>query len=166
MTTNLKTLTLALGAAALLAPTALAGKPADKPAKGKGQEKSAEAKSKSKGKGHAKAKMGNFRGTVTEVDAEAMTLTIAPTGGNKRARNLVGDAESVSFDLSSAKKLHTADHDGDGDRDLADFLAGHTAKVQARVTKDQALEGIVAKKAHNKTPGEEPSIEETESETP
>lgn len=163
MTKNLKTVTLALGAAALLAPTALAGKPADTP-KGKGQEKSADAKSK--GKGHAKAKKGIFRGTVTAVDAEAQTLTIAFTGGNKRARNLVGDAESVSFDLSSAKKVHTADHDGDGDRDLADFLVGHKAQVQARVTKDQALEEIAARKAHNKTSAEEPEEEEEETPAP
>ena len=151
MTTNLKTLTAAVAAAALLAPVAVAKKPADRPGKAKTERTS---------KGHAKAKQGIFRGTVSAIGTDDITVDV--TGGNKRARELAA-GKTVVFDLSAVKKIHVADVNADGSKDLADFTSGDAVQVQARVTKDQDVtQPVAARKVHNK-PAQEPEAEtETE----
>jgi hypothetical protein len=174
MNLKLKSLTTALAAAALLAPTAVAQKPAGTPGKGKpersesarghakakgqekargqakGQEKArGQAKGQERARGQAKPKQAVFRGTVAAVDAEAATVTVEVTGGNKRARNLA-QGQTVVFDVSKVRKLHVADRDGSGTKDLGDFAAGDRVQVQALV--GSALEEVVvARKVHNKT---------------
>jgi hypothetical protein len=130
--------------AAIAAPTAVAapGKSADKPAK---QEKA------SKGKGQSKGKMYVFRGTFVSGDAAANTVVVKVEKANGRAKKFNGS--EVTFSLAGLKKLHVADTNGDGKKDLADVKAGDRVQVQSKLTKlTEAAQPFAAKKFQAKAP--------------
>lgn len=143
MTSKLKTIAIALGAAALLTP---AGALAQSEHASKGKAKSQEKSSKAKKKGHAKPKNAVFKGTVVSV--EGSTLTVAVTKTNKWGRGF--DDSDVAFSVVEATKVKVADTNGDTKFDLADFKAGDKVHVQARITRDAAAP-LTARSVKNQT---------------
>lgn len=116
---------IATAAALALAvtPAALAKKGSESNAKGK--EKSA--LKGQNGKGKSKAKTVVVKGTV--VSADAATVTVNVTKGNRRGRDYLGE---VTFTLADAK-LSVADSNADGVVDGTDLLVGDKVVVQAKL---------------------------------
>lgn len=105
----------------------------------------------------------NLKGIVTENDGTTVTVSVHKASGQAKA------CVDQSFTFT-ASKIHVADNDLDGDRDLADVLVGHEVKVQARVPK--ARKGtcgvaqdapVHAKQLHDRTTPE-PEEDEVEEE--
>jgi hypothetical protein len=113
-------LAVALGAAALLVPSAALAK--GKPEHAGKKEKAA----KEHGKGRGKPANYVFKG-VWHADG-----TVTVKGGNARVRknDLVGT--DVAFDVTGAK-LTVADSDGDGSVTVADLMEGDKVVVKARL---------------------------------
>jgi hypothetical protein len=115
-----------LGAAALVAfPAGATAKGGHSGGKGKGGDKAAE---RTKAPKKPKVSTYEFRGVVVAVGAGGVQVEV--TGGNSRARKLVG--RTLTFDVSRSK-LKVADVNGDAKRDLADVAAGDRVKVQAKL---------------------------------
>lgn len=142
VTTKFKTLTLALGAAALLAPAATAHKP----------ENPGPSSAHSHGKAHGKTgKMAVLRGVVLE-DPTTAVVKIDVLSANKWGRYLVDDAE-VLVDTTGAKVKIADDIQPDGNHNLDDVQVGDRVHVLARVTKAEIEAGdnsLVAKRFHDK----------------
>ncbi len=153
-------------AAALAAPAAAVAK---KGGHGKQHKNShsLEAKSHGKGKakGHGKAKgkskpkMFVFKGVVTSVDSDVVTVSVKK--GNGRGRRAV--TKDVAFDVSSARVI-VADTNGDGSTNAADVKVGDKVLVQARLAQnvDLAAGPHAARKLIDQTA---PPVDENEDET-
>ena len=153
---------LALSAvAAIAAPTAATAAPGKS---GDHKPASKEA-AKAKGKGQSKGKMYVFRGTFVSGDAAANTVIVKVEKANGRAKKFNG--EEVTFSLAGLKKLHVADTNGDGKKDLADVKAGDRVQVQSKLTKlTEAAQPFAAKKFQAKAPEVEVEAEATPAATP
>jgi len=138
------TLTAIAAIAAPTAATAAPGKSGDhRPAK--------EAKGKSKGKGQSKGKMFTFRGTFVSGDATANTVVVKVEKATGRAAKFNGT--EVTFSLAGLKKLHVADTNADGKKDLADVKAGDRVQVLSKLTSlTAASQPFAAKKFGVKAP--------------
>ena len=139
---NYKPLAALAAVAALAAPTAATAAPA------KGKTKTEHVK-KAK-----KAKNAVFKGTVSAVDAGAGTITVTVAKGNKWARAYKDSfASGLTFKFDATKKVGgVEDVNADGKKTLADVVAGNLVLVQARVTKDTAVEDLTARKVNVSTP--------------
>jgi carbohydrate-selective porin OprB len=147
---NTRTIAAALGAAALVIPTAAAADPGH----GKGQNKAATeiVNGKSKPK-KAKTVMFVFKGTFTAPG------TVKVVSGNAHVRKGGYVGQSISFDLATAKVVGV-DTNADQKVDLSDVADGDKVLVQARVTKGtkyvapaegETTEAIVARKLIDQT---------------
>ena len=147
-------LAAALGAAALLLPSAALGK------SGKHEK---HAKKEHAKKEHAKKKPSNwvFKG-IWHADG-----TVTVSGGNARVRknDLVG--ATLAFDLTGAK-LRAADSDADGTVTVADLVEGDKVVVKARLPRTDIGEGpYAAEKLVDQThPADDASDDADDAETP
>jgi hypothetical protein len=134
---KLKPLAVLAAIAALGVPaTAVAAKPADKPAK-------------AHGKAHApKVKNAVFKGAVLAVDGT--TVTVHVDKANRWGRSYKG--ADVAFDVSKLKRATTV-------------VAGDQVLVQAKIAKD-AEPPFVARKLNKLAPDEDEAEPETETEAP
>jgi hypothetical protein len=119
--------------AALVAVAALAAPTAASAGAGHGKSETAKAQHQATNKGHAKPKNAVFKGTVVSADVVAGTITIHVDKASKWGRRFKGT--DVSFTVDRVKKLHVADTNADGKKDLADVKTGDRAKAEARITK-------------------------------
>src|SRR5687767_3526847 len=141
MNRELSRVVAALGAAALLLPSAAlaTGKPEDKPVK----------------PAHGKSKPANyvFKG-VWHADG-----TVTVTGGNARVRKGGFVGKVVGFDVTAAK-VRAADADADGAVTAADLVEGDKVVVKARLPRKEPGTGpFSARKVVDQT---HPAVEETE----
>lgn len=143
---------LALAAvAAVAAPTAATAKSDKAPAKAP--------KAAKENKGSSKGKMYVFRGSFVSGDAAAGTVVVKVEKANGRAKKFNGS--EVTFSIAGLKKLHVADTNGDGKKDLLDVKAGDRVQVQSKLTKlTEAAQPFKAKKFQAKAP-EAPEAEAT-----
>ena len=97
---------------------------------------SLEAKSKGKGKakGKSKPKTFNFKGAVSAVEGDVVTVLVKQA--NSRGRS--AKSKPVAFDLSGAR-LKVADTNGDGATNAADVKVGDRVSVQARLPQNVDL---------------------------
>ena len=128
---NLKR-TLAVLTTAAIAASPAAASARDDHSGSKGKGKAPEAKHEKAPKKPKKAKTATyeFKGIVAAVGADG-TVQVTVQGGNSRARKLKG--QTLTFDLSTAKKVKVADVNNDGKRDLADVAVGDRVNVQAKL---------------------------------
>lgn len=149
---------IATAAALALAvtPAALAKKGSESNAKGK--EKSALKGQNGKGKGKNKAKTVVVKGTV--VSADAATVIVNVTKGNRRGRDYLGE---VTFTLADAK-LSVADSNADGVVDGTDLLVGDKVVVQAKLP--ARAEGDLSYPARKVVDQTNPAEDDDEVETP
>ena len=124
--------------------------------------KKPEGKGKSQKPAKVKLASVNLKGTVTENDGTAITVTVQKASGKGKA--CVG--EQFTFTTS---KVHVADNDLDGENTLADVLVGHEVKVQARVPRGAKgtctvpQDGVVqAKQVHDRTTPESEDDDDVE----
>ena len=141
MNRELSRVVAALGAAALLLPSAALakGKPEDKPVK----------------PAHGKSKPANyvFKG-VWHADG-----TVTVTGGNARVRKGGFVGTVVGFDVADAK-LRAADADADGAVTAADLVEGDKVVVKARLPRKEPGAGpFAARKVVDQT---HPAVEEAD----
>ena len=159
MNQRIRTITIGVLALAMAAPVAAT---ADS-GKGKGETKSAEAKTK-KAKKAKKAKNAEFKGTVKAVDAAAGTVTVTVEKASKWGRAYKG--ADVVFTLTGVKKLHVADTNADGKKDLSDVKIGDRAHAGARIAKDADVTAPVAANKFGAKAPEAPETETTEEPAP
>jgi hypothetical protein len=97
-------------------------------------------------KGQSKAKNAVFKGTVVSTDTTAGSVVVHVLKVNHWSKSFKGT--DVTFTVATVKKIHVADTNGDGKRDLADIKAGDPVLVQARITKD-ATQPFAARKLND-----------------
>src|SRR5688500_15130574 len=82
------------------------------------------------GKGKApKAKLvsATVKGAVAAHDAGELVVSVKKASGQAKACK----GKELTFDVSKAR-FRTPDHNGDGKKDAADVLVGHTVKVKGK----------------------------------
>jgi hypothetical protein len=152
LNTNLKRTAAALGAAALMAMPAGAMAKSDHSGSGKDQAAAKGGKHGSKAPKPKKPKTSTyvFTGLVTAVGEG--TVSVEVRGGNSRGKKLKG--QTLTFDVTTAKKLKVADANEDGKRDLADVAVGDRVLVQAKLARGavDAAQALPARQFVDKGP--------------
>jgi ribosomal protein S8E len=90
---------------------------------------------------HAHRRNVLVSGAVVGVDVDAKSVTVHVRHANRAGRALVD--QDVVFTLADAR-LHVADANGDGVRDLGDVAVGDRVIVQAKVARDATVASPLA----------------------
>lgn len=152
-----KTMLAVLGAAALVAFPAGAMAKGGSGGHGKADDADVAKPSKSKKPKKPKVDTYEFKGLVTAVGDG--TVSVEVKAGNSRGKKFKG--QTLTFDVTKAK-LHVADVNKDGKRDLADVAVGDRVNIQAKLPRSgvDATQALPARHVVDKGPVPAPAPED------